>query len=345
MADLNIPSGEGLLGQQQEFAAQEPYKNMEASNPAKTFMSTFLAMSQVAGQRRKLEQALQIAHMKNDMDQREFGLKMDSMATKHAIDIATLQQRAAHQGDMLEMAGRGLELREAGANLDREKFNFSVDKQNQRIEGTSAILDVEKDLGAEGITPESPNYFKEYSSRINARAAGAPASIFNKALGMAGKRVNDTHDRLLKDNVVKSNAFAEDVGRTVFGDPKFQDLRPIIDYQNLPDQAPETQSFVDKWLWNKPAKPPTPTGNKVYTYKTSAGDQQAVVSTKKLAELNKSYNQIMEERKRIPSKVDLGNYESTEKETLRDRAMKIAVDPNASSASKAAAEKYLSGNQ
>jgi len=347
MADgFNVPSGEGLLGQQQEAAAKIPYENIAAGQASlKTalgaFLNTFHVASQMNSQRQKLEQALQVAHMKNDMDEREFGLKMDNMATRHAIAVASLQQRAAHQDDMLEMAGRGMQIREAGAELDRKKFDFTVDKQNDRIAGTEAILDVEKELGAEGITPESPNYFTEYSSRLNSRAAAAPASTFNKALSMAGKRVNDTSDRLQKDNIAKSNAFAEDVGRTIFGDPKFQDLRPVIDYKNLPDQPPPGQSWTD-WIMRKPVPPSQATGNKVYTYATSAGDKQAVVSTKKLAELNKTYNDIMEERKRIPSKIPLGTYDSTEKETLRDRAVKIANDPNASSAAKAAAEKYLS---
>jgi len=343
MADgLNIPSGEGLLAQQQEFAAQEPYKNI-AANPTSTFINAFLAMSQVNNQRRKLEEALQIAHMKNDMDEREFGLKMDNMATRHAIDIARMQQTAAHQNDMLEIAGRGLELREQGADLDRKKFDFAVDKQQDRIAGSEAILDVERELAGEGITPESPDYFKEYSSRVNSRAAAAPASTFNKALSMAGKKYNDAADRLQKDNIAKSNAFAEDVGRTVFGDPKFQDLRPVIDYQSLPDQPPPGQSWSD-WFQNKPASTKA-TGNKVYTYQTSAGEKQAVIPVKRLAELNKQYNDIMEQRKNIHGKVSTQSYDAPEKETLHDRAMKIAVDPNASSAAKAAAEQYLRQNQ
>jgi hypothetical protein len=314
---FNVPSGEGLLGQQQEFAANEPFKNIALAEAGlKGVMNTFMMAQQVGNKRRQLEQQLQMAYMKNDLDQREFSMKMDNAATMHAISIARLQQQSAHQNDMLEIAGKNMELKERDAALDQKKFDWSVGEKQKRIEGTEAILDVEKELAAEGITEENPNYFKEYSSRINARAAGAPASTFNKALSLAKKRVNTTSDRMLKDNIAKSNALAEDVGRTIFHDPKFQDLTPVVDFEKLPDEPPAEQSLVDRWLWNKPAPPSKPTGNKVYTYNTSAGPQKAIIPTSRLAEFNRQRNEIMEERKRIPSKVTM-NYDD-ETVTIKD---------------------------
>jgi hypothetical protein len=287
-----MADGEGALVAQQRAAAEEPYKNIALGNPAEKFLNAWTLASSVKDKQRQLQQQMMALQQRNA--EFEYGMQFDKQ--KFAFDQMKFQTDTKLEQERLGISAGELALRKKAGELANQKYE---DRQS----GTEAILDIDPQLAAEGITPEDPRYWSEGNRLANLAAAkGAPASVINRWKATAAASVNNAATRITKNNEASYNYLMKDMGNKVFGTEKATDLDPVLNYQDTTKYPEEYkhQSWHD-WYYNKPAEktgyqliPQTIGGKKLPPRR---------VKTTDLADLNQRYQTVMENFTKVPSPI------------------------------------------
>ncbi len=286
-----MPDASGL-DQQQAIAAKIPYENIALGNPVDRFLNAWQISSRIKEQRQAVEGKLMALQMHNQQLENNAELNQ----AKFGLSVMSEQQRAQHAQDTLGLAVQGMGLKQAAFDLNTQKYQ-------DKIEGTTSVLNAEAKLAEQGIMPGDPRYPAELLKEHADMAGKAPTSLLNSVQRTAFLNHNSAIQQQERANNAKMNQLGEDVGREIFGNKNKQDLRPILNYETLPDETTGGGIFP----WSDTAKK---TGNKLVPGATEP------VSSQKLAEFNSRYKQIVDERNKLAMPVtapSLGVYPAAQR--------------------------------
>lgn len=323
MADgFNVPSGEGLLAQQQETAAKIPYENIAANQASlKTalgsFLSTFHVASQMNSQRQKLEQALQMAYMKNDLSERQFSEKQSQDEMRHALAVQSLGLRATiAEGAFQNQAER--------TRIAGETYELKKTRDDQLLEGTGALM---TSLHSMKTKPGEKGFYNEITGiGVDPSVARAMNSPLGRQMLKDRKEDSNLASRRATDaNAAEMRSLANDVKDEIWKGQR-ADLSPVI---NIGPEVWKTDP-------NKPGK----------RYMDLGGGQYATLSSARINQLNKRWKTITDRQKNIEPQITdehvtaqpLGSMST---QSRADRAREALNDPDATAAEKEAARRIL----
>jgi hypothetical protein len=342
-----MADGEGALVAQQRFAAEEPYKNIEATqNSIKMGLNAFQIGASINSKRQQLENqlammALRQQHMENQDAIREaqFGLATTRMQMGHEMDVARLQNTIDHQARMYDLAQTQEERR--GATVD-----YKIQKDQDRNNAQANLLNLRSQLAEEGITPGHPDYYSRYSAAI---AAAAQTGSFSPSETVALSKApateqNTAINSLHRASKAEYDALAHDASNTIFGASGASgsfDPRPILHPEQFPDEYKPQKFDWSTFSYG----PKEPTGYKLIPTMTAQGKPGPPrrVAVEDLVNLNKRYQDWQANNAKIPPLVnvpDAGVFgrPAITREQLAQRAL---VDPDATEQEKARAREIL----
>lgn len=309
------------------------WPNLPQSDLGTKFVNAFAIGTEISRRKQALENqlagmALKAQAMENQTQLREmqFGLAQQRLE----FDRDKALQNAEFARERLGMADQTLGLRQA-------MFDAKQQKLSDAAEGTANLFNAEASLAEEGIHPGDKNFEAEYLRRIS--NTGAPPSVISAAARTALSNHYAQVRNRERDFDAQMKAFRERFGAEVFGNPMIQDVSVLGDPKSLPDDTTTTG------VW--PFRETKPTGKKLVSSVDPSGVAlNKPVSLSVLEKYKKQYDQLIAGKNDIPlthDHSDLGVY-SQPANTMRERAQRIQSDPTASTAAKAAAEKWLRDN-
>lgn len=230
--------------------------------------------------------------------------------------------------------------RDLAAQTRDRNLDLRESHQEDLAEGQQGAAQAPLDVKAQGITPDKPEFMPSVYEALNANNAWKNETAYKAAVTAAEAQQRFAADRMLRELKANTQAFYDKVNTQVYGGafPGKPPMGPVVSPNSYADQT------VSDAGWNPLTWGNTkPTGNKKVDITDATGKviKSYYPATDTLMNLNKDWQAL---QKKSQDFYNISSAASPPPDPMRDQAIQIQNDPNASPAARAAAQQYLNPN-